>query len=422
MIAIAGGYAVGSEFGSRSLREWLAAAGGSPVTALVGKLAPYFGIFAVMMAVELGIIHWFYQVPFRGSSIMMGVAACLLIIAYLSMGALFQLLVRDLATGLALTGIVCSPAFGFAGVGFPVLAMGAFGRAWGSLLPLRWYIQILFDQAARGVPLRDSAVPFAMLGGLAIAFFAFAWLRLRAVARTPDPALAAVPVPEPAGRPGLIGAFAAEYGRVLRDKGAFGLIVLGPIIYGVLYPQPYIGQLIRGIPIAVVDEDRSDLSHTIIQALNADEATTVAAQPGTLAEAQIALERRQVFGILNIPAGTEREVLKGNKARLPAFVDSAYFLLYNRALQGILESVGTVTAELAVGSARSDGSLYRAALARNSPIEILNQPLFNPTGGYASYIVPAAFVLILQQTLLMGSATLGGVAFEQGGRDAGRLK
>ena len=47
---------------------------------------------------------------------------------------------------------------------------------------------------------------------------------------------------------------------------------------------------------------------------------------------------------------------------------------------------------------------------------MLNQPLFNPTGGYASYIVPAAFMLILQQTLLMGAATLGGVAFEQGGR------
>ena len=62
-----------------------------------------------------------------------------------------------------------------------------------------------------------------------------------------------------------------------------------------------------------------------------------------------------------------------------------------------------------------DGSLYRAALAKSSPVEVLNQPLFNPTGGYASYIVPAAFMLILQQTLLMGSATLGGVAFEQGG-------
>jgi ABC-2 type transport system permease protein len=414
MIGIAGGFAVGSEFTGRSMKDWLASAGGAPLTALVGKLAPYFGVFIVMMAIGLGIIHGLYQIPFRGDAVITAVAACLLIIAYLSLGALFQLVVKNLATGLTLTGIVCSPAFGFAGVGFPVLAMGAFGRAWGALLPLRWYIQILFDQAARGVPLRDSAEPFVFLSALAIGFFGLAWLRLRSLARhpltiaEPQPALEAPPK-------GVAGFFAAEYSRVLRDRGAFGLIVLGPLIYGFFYPQPYLGQLLRGVPIAVVDDDGSDLSQTLIQALNADEAISVAARPTTLAEAQALLARREIFGIVSIPAGTQRDTLKGDKARLPVFVDSAYFLLYSRTLQGITEAAGTVSAELAAGGARSDGSLYRAALARNSPVEILNQPLFNPTGGYASYIVPAAFLLILQQTLLMGAATLGGVAFETGG-------
>ena len=414
MIAITGGFAVGSEFGQRSVRSWLEAAGGSPLTALVGKLAPYFASFILMMAVGLGIIHAVFRIPFRGDPVLVGASACLLILAYLSLAALFQLLVANLATGLTLTGIVCSPAFGFAGVGFPVFGMGAFAQAWGAILPLRWYVQILFDQAARGVPARNSVEPFAILGGLTLLFFVLSWLRLRAIAGRPAPE-AERPAPDaPQGR-GVARAFAAEYARVLRDRGAFGMIVLGPLIYGVLYPQPYLGQLIRGIPIAVVDDDNSDLSRTIIQALNADEATSVAARPGTLAAAQAALARREVFGILSIPSGTERDVLKGDRARLPAFVDSAYFLLYNRTLQGISEAVAVASAELAAGSARPDGSLYRAALARSSPVEILNQPLFNPTGGYASYIVPAAFILILQQTLLLGSATLGGVAFEQGG-------
>ena len=81
-----------------------------------------------------------------------------------------------------------------------------------------------------------------------------------------------------------------------------------------------------------------------------------------------------------------------------------------------------MTAELLSRGARSDGSLFRAAMTRVSPIEILNQPLFNPTGGYGSYVVPAAFILILQQTLAMGAATLGGVAFEKGARRARRLR
>lgn len=421
VIAISAGYAVGSEFGRRNLQEWLRTAGGSPLTALLGKLAPYFGIFVLLLVVEAITIHDGFGVPFRGDSALTGGAGCLFIAAYLCVGALFQLLVRNLAFGLSLTGIFCSPAFGFAGVGFPVLAMGDFARWWGSLLPMRWYMQVLSDQAARGAPVRDSIEPLAMLAGLAALFLGLAMLRLRSIAGRPIPE----EMPEAdwgSGRVGVARAFAAEYGRALRDRGSFGLLVLAPLIYGLFYPQPYLGQLVRAIPIAVVDDDSTEVSRRLVQGLNAHEAIRVAARPSTLAEAQAALHRREVFAILDIPAGTERDVLAGRRARLPAYVDSVYFLLYNRTLQGILEATSAVNADLQSGDVRPDGSLYRSALARSSPVEVLNQPLFNPTGGYASYIVPAAFMLILQQTLLMGAATLGGVAFEQGGQGARRRR
>ncbi|HKN27082.1 MAG TPA: ABC transporter permease [Roseiarcus sp.] len=419
--AIAAGYAVGSEFSRRSLRAWLKAAGGSALTALIGKLAPLFAIFVMMMVADAGIIHGLYDVPFRGDSVLMGAAACLLVIAYLSLGSLLQLLTRNLALGMSLTAIICNPAFGFAGVGFPVLAMNGFARFWGALLPLRWYIQILFDQAVRGLPPSSSAEPFMILGALATGLFGLASWRLSGIAatltrRVPEPAVAELAAAEPAfAGLGVGDAMVAELRRILNDRGVFSLIVMAPILYGLLYPQPYLDQLLREIPIAVVDQDHTELSRDLVQTLNADEAVTVAVRADTLAAAQAALARRQVYGIVGIPEGTEREVLKGNKARLAAYVDSAYFLLFNRMLQGISEASGAVSATIAEHGARTDGSLAHAALTRGSPVELLSQPLFNPTGGYASYVVPAAFVLILQQTLFLGAATVGGVAFEQGG-------
>ena len=414
--AIAAGYAVGSEFSRRSLRAWLRAAGGSPLTALVGKLAPLFAIFILMMVVNAGIIHGLFNIPFRGNSLLMGAAACLLLIAYLSLGSLFQLLTRNLALGMSLTALVCNPAFGFAGVGFPVLAMNGFAQFWGALLPLRWYIQILFDQAVRGLPASDSIQPFMILGALAMVFFALGWQRLSALAATSTSSVAEPAAAEDAfAGYGVGDAMFAEFRRILNDRGVFGLIVLAPLIYGLLYPQPYLGQLLRDIPIAVVDQDHTELSRDFIQTLDADEAIKVTVRSDTLADAQAALGRREVFAIVGIPKDTEQEVLKGNKARIAAFVDSAYFLLFNRTLQGISEAGGAVTTEVATRGARIDGSLAHAALTRGSPVETLSQPLFNPTGGYASYVVPAAFILILQQTLFLGAATVGGVAYEQGG-------
>jgi ABC-2 type transport system permease protein len=414
--AIAAGYAVGSEFSRRSLRAWLRAAGGSPLTALVGKLAPLFAIFILMMVVNAGIIHGLFNIPFRGDSLLMGAAACLLLLAYLSLGALFQLLTRNLALGMSLTALVCNPAFGFAGVGFPVLAMNGFAQFWGALLPLRWYIQILFDQAVRGLPASDSIRPFMILGALGIVFFALGWQRLSALAATPTSSVAEPgPAEDAFAGYGVGDAMFAEFRRILNDRGVFGLIVLAPFIYGLLYPQPYLGQLLRDIPIAVVDQDHTELSRDFIQTLDADEAIKVTVRSDTLADAQAALARRDVFAIVGIPKDTEQELLKGNKARIAAFVDSAYFLLFNRTLQGISEASGAVTMEVATRGARVDGSLAHAALTRGSPVEILSQPLFNPTGGYASYVVPAAFILILQQTLFLGAATVGGVAYERGG-------
>jgi len=290
--AIAAGYAVGSEFSRRSLRAWLKAAGGSALTALIGKLAPLFAIFVMMMVADAGIIHGLYDVPFRGDSVLMGAAACLLVIAYLSLGSLLQLLTRNLALGMSLTAIICNPAFGFAGVGFPVLAMNGFARFWGALLPLRWYIQILFDQAVRGLPPSSSAEPFMILGALATGLFGLASWRLSGIAatltrRVPEPAVAELAAAEPAfAGLGVGDAMVAELRRILNDRGVFSLIVMAPILYGLLYPQPYLDQLLREIPIAVVDQDHTELSRDLVQTLNADEAVTVAVRADTLAALQ----------------------------------------------------------------------------------------------------------------------------------------
>jgi ABC-2 type transport system permease protein len=79
----------------------------------------------------------------------------------------------------------------------------------------------------------------------------------------------------------------------------------------------------------------------------------------------------------------------------------------------IVAAIDTLTFELVAGGARTDGSLVKAKVAATSPADILLQPIFNPVGGYASYVVPAAFVLILQQMLLIAAAMLTGPALAQ---------
>jgi ABC-2 type transport system permease protein len=415
VIAISAGYVVGSEFRRRSMRAWLACAGGNPVVALAGKLAPLFAIFVIIMLSVALILEGAFEVSFRGDVPMIVAAGSLLIVAYLALGALLQLVTRDLLTGLSFTSLCVSPAFGYLGVGFPAIGMNAFAQAWGAMLPLRWYMLVLFGQAARGLPVAESARPFAVLAGLAALYTLLALLRLRAIGpgmtrAAPAPA----PAPVPVAARGIGGAFAAEWRRVLATRGAFTLVVVAPVVYGFFYPQPYLTQILRKVPIAVVDNDLSDLSRGIVQTLDASGALSVAVQAETLAQAHAALDRGEALAVVGIPPGTQRDVLKGVTVHIPVYADATYLFLFRSTSSGIATAIGTMSSELAAGGARTDGSLVQATLATASPADILLQPIFNPVGGYASYVVPAAFVLILQQTLLMAAAMLTGAALAQG--------
>ena len=417
VITLAAGYSVGSEFRRRDAQDWLESAGGDPVVALVGKLAPLFGIFFLIMLAEPFFLEGVMQIPFRGDVALMMAAGSLLIIAYLSLGALLQLLAGDLATGLGFAGLIASPAFGYAGVGFPTFGMNTFAHLWSAILPLRWYMAVLLGQAARGLPISDSAVPFAVLAGLSVLYASLALLRMASLTRkgwfeTARPAEQG----ETQGAPrGIGGAFTAEWRRILSTRSAFSLLFLAPLVYGIYYPQPYLNQILRKLPIAVVDNDLSDLSRQIVETLDASGALSVAVRAVTLAEARTAIDRGQAFAAVEIPPGAERDVLKGLTVPVPIYADATYLFIFRSTASGVATAVGALTSELVSRGARSDGSLVKAKLASSSPVDILLQPIFNPVGGYASYVVPAAFVLILQQTLLIGAAMLTGAALAKGG-------
>jgi ABC-2 type transport system permease protein len=263
-----------------------------------------------------------------------------------------------------------------------------------------------------------------VLAALATLYTLLALLRLHALAgRMIRPPPAPEPVAVPAVPRGVGGAFAAEWARVLANRGAFMLLVVGPLVYGFYYPQPYLNQILRKIPIAVVDNDLSELSRNLVQTLDASGAVRVAVRAETLAEAQAAIDRGEAFAAVGIPPGTERDVLKGNSVHIPIYADATYLFIFRTLGSGIAVAVNALSSELAAGGARTDGSLVKAALAATSPADVLLQPIFNPVGGYASYIVPAAFVLILQQMLLIGASMLTVIVLAQsaGGAFAGVL-
>src|SRR6202008_4266558 len=100
---------------------------------------------------------------------------------------------------------------------------------------------------------------------------------------------------------GIGGAFKAERRRVLGTRSAFSVLFLAPLVYGIYYPQPYLNQILRKLPIALVDNDQSDLSRQIGEPLDPSGALSVAVRTRTIAEARNAIQRGTAFAAVEIP-------------------------------------------------------------------------------------------------------------------------
>lgn len=212
----------------------------------------------------------------------------------------------------------------------------------------------------------------------------------------------------------------AEAARVARDPGALLILAGAVVLYSFFYPLPYLPQVLREVPVAVVDLDHTPLSRQLARTADAHPLLSVAFRTPSLDEAESLVVSGRAGGILLVPRGFERAVRLRERARVGVFADASTFLVYRQVATGFLESTGVVSAGIDVQRLEARGRSHEAALALREPVPLLVRPLFNPAEGYASYVVPAVLVLILQQTLLIGIGLLGGTEAESHAAGAAR--
>jgi ABC-2 type transport system permease protein len=205
---------------------------------------------------------------------------------------------------------------------------------------------------------------------------------------------------------GLFDAFRHELHRIFTVRPAFAVIVLGAAFYALFYPQPYLNEALRNVPIAVVDRDGTQSSRDFARRVDATSDVAVTEVMPDLASAEREVFARKVDGILVIPQYFERELLHGRPSQVALYADASYFLIYQRVAGAVAAVARTAGTEIETTRLIAIGVDPAIAVAAADPMPLTAVPLFNPEGGYATYVLPAAFVLILQQTLLMGVALL----------------
>jgi ABC-2 type transport system permease protein len=206
---------------------------------------------------------------------------------------------------------------------------------------------------------------------------------------------------------GILTVFRAEIRRIFTVKPAFSVLILGAAFYALFYPQPYLNEALRNVPIAVVDRDGTQSSRDFTRLVDATPDVAVTELMPDVASAEREVYARRVDGILVIPQYFERDLLHGRPSPVALYADASYFLIYQRVSGAVAAVARTLGAEIETARLIAIGVDPAIAAAAPDPMPLTAVPIFNPEAGYATYVLPAAFVLILQQMLLMGVGLLG---------------
>ena len=202
-----------------------------------------------------------------------------------------------------------------------------------------------------------------------------------------------------------------EFKKIFLDFGA-ALILFGAVfIYAFFYPLPYLPEIVKKTPIAVIDEDFSPISRALVRSFRQNDLLSVKEELGFVNASKSKIYDRSVSAVVLIPKDFSKNILSSRRAGVEIYVDASYFLVYRQAFLGLAASIKTLGASVKVKKLVSKGIAFDKALSLQDPVSVSVEYLFNPIQGYLSYILPGVLILILHQTLIIGMGLIRGSNF-----------
>ena len=202
-----------------------------------------------------------------------------------------------------------------------------------------------------------------------------------------------------------------ELRNVFKDAGVMIFFFLVPFVYPLLYSFIYNNEVVHEAKMVVVDQSDSYLSREFTRRVNATPDVEVVGVCPDMAEAKKMLDEKKAYGILLFPPDYSKDLHEGRQTTVSLYCDMSALLFYKAFLLATTEVSLDMGKELRMHN--NPSSTDKMDQITVDPIPYESVALFNSQNGFASFLVPAILILVLQQTLILGIGMLGGTAREK---------
>lgn len=202
-----------------------------------------------------------------------------------------------------------------------------------------------------------------------------------------------------------------EQRNVFKDAGVMIFFFLVPLMYPLLYAFIYNNEVVHEAKLVVVDPSDTYLSREFTRRVNATADVQVVSVCTDMEEAKRMLDAKRAYGILLFPSDFSKDLHEGRQTTVSLYCDMSALLFYKAFLLSATEVSLDMGKELRKQAHPASTDELESITV--NPILYESVVLFNSQNGFASFLVPAILILVIQQTLVLGIGMLGGTAREK---------
>lgn len=196
--------------------------------------------------------------------------------------------------------------------------------------------------------------------------------------------------------------FNRELRRIRKDFDIISIILLAPLLYTFLYGSFYLLKTEIEIPVAVINYDNSAQAEELIRKIDASQSIYVVGKTSSFEKAREMLYRDKIQAVIFIPEGFARDMLLNTGTSIKLYLNTHRFMPSNDINKSINEILMDYASEKRMTIFKAKGFNSEQARFMAEPLKEDIRFIGNPTGTYGDFILPGLFLLIFQQTLLMG--------------------
>jgi len=200
--------------------------------------------------------------------------------------------------------------------------------------------------------------------------------------------------------------FIREIERIISKRTLYMMILVMPTILFIFIGYIYKKEVIRDIPVGLINNDKSVLAGKFSRAIDAASGLKFIDQYNNMDEMLKAFMKGEIQGGIFVPDDFEKNIKSNKFSSIVVYKNSANIIIDNMITKDALTVIKTFSAGAVLKKVQSKGKTFNEAVNIINPVRIDTRSLYNPYYSYSNYLAPGLIWFTLQMLIMMSTVLI----------------